>query len=621
MQELSQNAWIKLKSWITDNKTKVQKELIDKFSADNNDEIIHHDIFKNLLIDINVIQNDTIIGTDVYRDIEFFDNINEGYFKTKTIYDVFNNHSLKGGEEISKKILAHPISNIKILNERQNIIREIESKYNESTEEILLSLKNLEKDVLWLYKDLDNNIQDLYNIVYFKINVLKQLNNNGHVLTGFNIYKILISPLIGILSPIIYFIIPFMVLIYKFKIHISFKTYLKLIYTTMMNQDMLLGNFGKLKAVRMISYMFSLIFYFQGVFNSVEISQSLYKMSNHLVGKINNVIKFLKLSQDFITQFWNDKLIGNYIIKNLSFIPNDETKKYIDTMKVIEFSLFNNFGEQLKNYKIINKEIITSILSKTYLLDSIISIVKFKQSKNLVYTEFIGNKKIPSIKIEGLWHPCLNQDIVVKNNIIFGCDNIPNNAIITGTNAAGKSLLIKSILVNILISQTCTLSISSKCQLTPLTYINSQISIPDCTGHESLFQAEMHRCKNNLITLEKLHSKQLSLIIVDEIFNSTNPIEAIAGGYAICKKLASYDNSIMIFTTHFNYLTKLGKITNKFKNYKMETIIDNNEITFTYKLKEGINKQYIALELLKKEGFDEDIINEAISIKNKFTLK
>jgi hypothetical protein len=614
-----------VKSFLTDKRTKLQKDLIDGFSQ--SDTSLNLKICQEICKDIKYISDTQIakIGNDVYRDIEFFNNINDNTFKTKTIYDVLNNHSFIGSEEVSKQVLSKPLNSLKLLEDRQKIIQEVENKlYADSGKDDQVKIQDmakLESDVLWLYQDLEQNIEDLYNIVYFRFSVLKPLNNYGVALSGWNIYKILVSPMIGILSPIIYFIVPFLVFKFKFKLRMSFISYLKLMYNTMYSQDFLLGGFSKYRSVKIVSYLFSMLFYFQGVFNSVEISRTLYKMAHHIVNRMNNVVRFLKDAHSLIQRYWNTTLIGSYVNKdNLSFIPNDEEEKYIKTLDVLDFSLFSNFGKQLSNYKFVDKEIISSILCKTYILDSIFSIVKAKRQHGLVYTKFessIDNK--PMIAIEGMWHPCIEKEKAIRNNLLLGqSKQRPNNAIITGTNAAGKSLLIKSLLVNVLLSQTTTLSVASSCALTPFTFINSQISIPDCTGHESLFQAEMHRCKSNLDSLRNLSNDKLALIIIDEIFNSTNPIEAIAGGFAICKKLATYNNSIMIFTTHFSYLTKLGK-TGKFKNYKMETITNNGEIAFTYKLKEGINKHYIALELLKKEGFDTEIIDEAIALKNKLT--
>lgn len=606
--------------WLLDNNTKKNNQLIENLKDTNSSTSIS--IIKELLLQIKPVQTQSLIGPDVYRDIEFFENININHFKTPTIYDIFNQHTLIGSEEISKKVLSTPISCIKSLNERQSLIKDTEYKLNQQDQKVLENMKLYEHDVLWLYEDLDKNIDSLQNMVYFRLNILQPLNNSGSLLSGWNIYKILVSPLIGILSPIIYFIVPYFILSYKFKLNMSLKTYIKLMYKAMTSQDFLLGGLSKYRAIKIVSYLFSLLFYFQGLFNSVEISRTLYRMSNYLVDKMNNVVSFLKDSQSLINKYWDPRFMSCYVSDNLTLIPENEEKEYIDNLDIIDFSLFSNFGVQLKNYKFVNKDIINSVLSKVYIIDSMFSIIKFKDKYNLVYTEFVQNKK-PYMRIKSLWHPAISIEKAVTNDVAFGDDatlaensKIPNNAIITGTNAAGKSLLIKSILVNALLSQTCTISISKSCKMTPFTLINSQISIPDCTGYESLFQAEMHRCKKNLDSLKILDTNSKALIIVDEIFNSTNPVEAIAGGYSICKKMSEYQNLMMVFTTHYSYLTKLSK-TKKFKNYKMETLFVDNAFKFTYKLKEGINKHYIALELLKKEGFDDEILDEAILIKNK----
>jgi DNA mismatch repair ATPase MutS len=72
-------------------------------------------------------------------------------------------------------------------------------------------------------------------------------------------------------------------------------------------------------------------------------------------------------------------------------------------------------------------------------------------------------------------------------------------------------------------------------------------------------------------------------------------------------------------TTHYTDLEILEKDTNgKVINYKFDIDYDeNNEIIFNYLLKKGTSRQYIALELLKKNGFDDDVIETALEICKK----
>jgi len=153
-----------------------------------------------------------------------------------------------------------------------------------------------------------------------------------------------------------------------------------------------------------------------------------------------------------------------------------------------------------------------------------------------------------------------------------------------------------------------------------MSLINTYLNIPDCKNKESLFEAEMHRARNHLKNLKELGDHEFSFIVMDEIFSSTNPEEGISGAYAICNKLAEYKNSISVITTHFNYLTKLENSGN-YKNYKIPIERnEHNEIVYPYKLQEGASDQHIALELLKKKGFDSDIVDDAILVCEKLKL-
>ena len=186
--------------------------------------------------------------------------------------------------------------------------------------------------------------------------------------------------------------------------------------------------------------------------------------------------------------------------------------------------------------------------------------------------------------------------------------------VITGPNAGGKSTFIKSITINVLLSQTLGITAASEFRVTPFSLINTYLNIPDVKGKESLFEAEMHRAREHLLKLQNLASDKFSFLIMDEIFSSTNPEEGISGGYAICEMLGKYNNSISIITTHFTKLTKLEESSN-FSCYKIPINRDENgEIVYTYKLEPGVSDQFIALELLGKKGFDRDIVNRAINL-------
>jgi hypothetical protein len=558
---------------------------IDKYEECNISKILTD----NFQLDI---YNNTILSSSIYQDIEFWNSV----------FGHINKTNLHGSKYFLEGLLKSPTHDVDILTKRQELLKNFEC-------DEFSKLKENEQIVLHMYEDLDENMRDLYNVVYFKFNFLKKLNNNPETLSVYNLYRILVSPLVGILSPIIYFVIPYLVIIYKFGIDISFFSYLKIMYQTMTKSTEFMLGFGgnSYKTIQSVSYLLSMIFYFTGLFNSFDISRTLYKLTKHLTEKMNKISTFLIDSMDLIGKHWKEGMGDMFGVKVLD---TQSELSYVQKLPIKKFNIISNFGRQLTAFKNINLDIITSVLKKIYILDSLNSLVLYKQEYDFGYTEYVNNNK-PFMNLINIRHPSIEN--CIGNNI-----KLENNIIITGTNAGGKSVTIKSMLINALMSQTCTISCCDFCFMTPFSTITAQINVPDMTGHESLFEAELFRCKRNLDLLRDLDKDQKSLIIMDEIFSSTNPLEAISGAYAVCKKMSTFDNNLLIFTTHFNYLTKLNK-TGKFINYKMDTRVAEDDINFTYKLVKGINKHFLALELLKKNGFDPEIIEEALEIKKRLT--
>jgi DNA mismatch repair ATPase MutS len=597
---------------------KIKKVFIDPKTFDASEMLGGLDIEKS--VNNNLVESITStlvphstkvskIGKDVYNDVEFFKCFNDK--NTLTVFDTISKCQLLGSKNILQRILEVPIYDRDLLQKRQNLIQGLQQK-----DDVIefTSFKNNEADVLWLFEEIDQNLKDLYQMVYFKFCMLKPLNKHPNALTCFNLYRIIGSPLIGILSPIIYFIVPYLIIAFKFKLKISFKVYIKILIETFLNTEFsAFGSGGNYKYFKAISYVLSIVFYFQGILNSFEISKTLYKVSKHLVQKVNNIVMFLQHANSVIQKTWSNELYEAFLESNPSIQSNEMENKYIQTLKTVQFSLHTNFGKQLHTYLTFDKDIIKSILLKSYILESLHQVNTFKQQYNLCFTEYIESAT-PTLHLQNVFHPCIDLMKVVKNSIEL---NTSANAIITGPNAGGKSTFVKALLINVLLSQTVGISVADSCVMTPFHNISSQINIPDAKGYESLFEAEMYRCKDKLDLLKENPDK-LSFFVMDEIFNSTNPVEGIAGAYAIANNISQYTNCLLILTTHYIYLTKLKK-TKRFKNYKMNVIKDDNDITYPYTLHEGVSKQYIALDLLKKNGFDEGIISEAMMIKEKLT--
>jgi DNA mismatch repair protein MutS len=587
-----------------------------------------------------ILNNNTVDVNDyVFNDIEF---LHDHYLDpTKGIFSKLNKCHTKMGSLILKNILSKPIHDINILKDRQNIIKKI-GKVKNSIIPLFTKINKLENELIWFWNDKNiKHIELMNDLIYFNydfipfFNMNDILNNNEKALLVTNIYKIVIAPFLTILTPLISILLPIILLFIvnrRTGANVPISTILGQYFKAIFSSDSM-GFVFKSPSKAMLASLATkgiyLFMYIQNIYYSIQSSTNTHKIINVIHGKLNKLNEYLLLT-DNIKKLCNDVDIDNLT----SYINYTNVKEdisgYNDYFNYPVFnsepSLFSNKGKILHTYKKfnMNKDNMTNIFHYTGIIDAILSIDNILSNSTLdnpySLTKYLQLKK-PKINVKNIWHPYLDKettDNAIKNDI-----DISNNILITGPNAGGKSTFIKSIIINIILSQTIGISSSDKFEITPFTMIETYLHIPDSKGCSSLFEAEMFRSKNYIEKIKNLEKDKFSFIVLDEIFSSTNFVEGFSGAYSILKKISSFPNTLFITTTHYTDLEVLEKDTKgKIINYKFEVDHnEKNEIIFNYKLKKGTSRQYIALELLKKNGFDDDVIEEAITMCNKITHK
>ena len=594
------------------------------------DENFLLEIYENLIEKKEFIKKDNNVSVNdyVFNDIEF---LQDHYSNNeKSIFSKLNFTKTKIGSLLLKKIFLNPIYDIDQLKERQNIFKKIRS-IKDTILPLLTQIKELEEDLMWFWNNSNlKHIELMNDLIYFNYDIIpffnfnEVLNNNEKALLITNIYKIIFSPLLTILTPLISLLLPLIFLFYmnrRTQINIPLSTIFKQYIKTIFGNDSMMIIFKsptKAMIASIITKGIYLFMYFQNIYYSLQSSMNTNKIINILHEKINKINLYVKTTER-IKDICNKNGIENinsYI--NYNTIENDILfyKNYFnfDIFNNIP-SLFSNKGKILttfKNFKN-NKDNLVNLFHYTGIIDTICSIdlilLSSTDENPYCITNFISSKT-PIINVNNIWHPYLEKN-TVKNSI-----NIKNNILVTGPNAAGKSTFIKSIIINIILSQTIGISSSERFVITPFNMIETYLHIPDTKGSSSLFEAEMFRSKDYIDKIKNMDIDKFSFIVLDEIFSSTNYVEGFSGAYSILKKISSFSNTLSITTTHYTDLEILEKETKgKIINYKFEVERnEDNEIIFNYKLKRGISNQYIALELLKKNGFDDDVIKTALDI-------
>jgi ABC-type multidrug transport system fused ATPase/permease subunit len=206
-------------------------------------------------------------------------------------------------------------------------------------------------------------------------------------------------------------------------------------------------------------------------------------------------------------------------------------------------------------------------------------------------------------KFMNIYYPPYENPI--KNDVV-----IDKKIIITGPNAAGKTTVIKSILLNIILSQQIGYGYYENAEITPYDYLHCYLNIPDTSGRDSLFQAESRRCKEILDCLEKEKDKK-HFCIFDELYSGTNPYEAVASAYGYIDHISNMKNVDLMLTTHYIQLCKNLKTNKNVKNYHMEVNVKSDyNVEYMYKYKKGISKIKGGIKVLYDLEYPESIIEK-----------
>lgn len=307
-----------------------------------------------------------------------------------------------------------------------------------------------------------------------------------------------------------------------------------------------------------------------------------------------------------------------------------------------EPSFFSLTGRILAAYKLMTevKNELTAAIEEFGQIDAYCSVAKlYNSNKNnpvtkYCFAEYIDNATRPQIDAKNFWFPGLlnnkNLKMVVPNSVKIGFTdtNCPKNIILTGPNKGGKSCILKGIIVSLVLAQTIGIAPAEALTLTPFTKIQTYINIVDNSAEGiSLFAAELKRAKSLIDTVSELKPGEFSFSLFDEVFNGTNPEEAIQGSAYIAAVLAKTDalrknsnsaNNITLIATHFGLLTKLETIMeNVYTNYRVNvTKMPDGSLDYPFTWEKGISKHKVALDLMKLQKLNDPY---GMSIANKFS--
>lgn len=285
--------------------------------------------------------------------------------------------------------------------------------------------------------------------------------------------------------------------------------------------------------------------------------------------------------------------------KNIGTDPNSlvsELNVFSEYTKMLFLSELITYEKVKKNIGK-NKEYLKNIFEYVGTIDALIGVASFRESLDYFTIPNLTRSK-NYMEFEEIYHPLIQ-------NPVTNSGSFDKSALITGSNASGKSTFIKSVAINAILAQSINTCCAKEYNGSYFKVYTSMALKDDVLSRESYYIVEIKSLKR---ILDSIEDNIPTLCFVDEILRGTNTIERIASSSEVLASL-SENNCTCFAATHDIELTYL--LEDKFDNYHFEENITDNNIKFDYKLYKGRAQSRNAIKLLGFMGYSEDIVSRA----------
>lgn len=545
---------------------------------------------------------------------------------TNSIYDYLFRPVSSFGRNMTPLWSQYYTTDIAFLNDTQKLIKQLPRQKNIISSCLRETASDYVPDYdkfrdIWRELKEDKLFLEKYG--YMEWSMLAQFNENSSFLQCLSMVNV-ISPVISLFLPLIFIILPFIILKIQ-RIPINFTVYLEVLQSVAKNHFigkaiMSITSFSWDKAAYL---MMTAALYFLQIYQNVSICHRFYR---NMIRINENLVEMVEFVNRSIQRMEGILDIVCQLPTYFSF--NNDLRKHCESLKNLQFELslvhpfnhtvskFSESGYMLRCFYRLHSvpeydaalryatgfegymENLDGICSN--LADGKIHMATF--SSDCSGCSFVG-QYYPPLLSEGITDGITEAPVV--NTV-----ELNKNMILSGPNKAGKTTVLKSTALNIIFTQQTGCGFYSSAKLRPYTHLHSYLNIPDTSGRDSLFQAESRRCKDILDRIKEGAVGSRHFCIFDELYSGTNPEEATKAGYAFLKYLSGFENVDFMLTTHYVKICKKFLKSERVQNYKMDVrVLYDDMFDYTYKIKKGISKIQGAIRVMKDMEYPEEIIN------------
>jgi hypothetical protein len=445
-------------------------------------------------------------------------------------------------------------------------------KFYEECRDIFREISECEGELNMLINSDSKLERESYGEILFFRPVLQPLNFLPCALSIWAFIRVYLLPGLSFLVPILTLLAPYIIVRFIFNVPMTLQNYSQIL------QSMVSGNFAQIMNPSAAA--------------SVPVSSNPFSFIKQFG------IVAVTLIQGIIQPYWSYKhlhTIDGIVVTHGKIIMRFK-ELYSNLQELLTSHGFTFFKCPLPEFSTEREAIAQVILAPSYFkmalkyIGSLEVIVSLASQHDVYPVKWIKHDS-PIFRIRDTYDFQVPSDVRKTISVEFSAER---HALLTGPNKGGKSTVLRAISVSALLAHTYGASIG-QLQLTPFTKMFVCLKPDDLPGSKSRFEREIE------FTANTLKYTQPILVLIDELYHSTNPPDALRSCEIYCNQLWTKPNIISVISTHLFELVDKSPANIK-RLCCPATLDDEGDIHFEYTLKSGICKVSSVDELLRING-------------------